>query len=140
MKRVKASYLKSLKLSQACLTGILTQQKEMRRMKPKENTQAISQPSENQTDTENGAFNHPMNELLPSPVGELMGINATGKFTANACMNWQAYRDTGITIHSVIPGLDADLCRCPSCKARYPRGIYWYDERLRAPKKSREDF
>lgn len=31
-----------------------------------------------------------------------------------------------------IPGLDASLCRCPSCTARGAGGIWWVDEAMRS--------
>jgi len=32
---------------------------------------------------------------------------------------------------NIIPGLDANLCRCIKCKDQEPLGIYWIDERMR---------
>ena len=32
----------------------------------------------------------------------------------------------------VIPGLDANLCRCPACKARADGGVWWIETDQRA--------
>jgi hypothetical protein len=37
-----------------------------------------------------------------------------------------------------IPGLDADLCRCPSCIDQAEGGVWWFSAEMRDPKKKRE--
>ncbi len=31
----------------------------------------------------------------------------------------------------ILPGLDADLCRCPQCSARAAGGVWWFSQQMR---------
>jgi hypothetical protein len=31
----------------------------------------------------------------------------------------------------ILPGLDADLCRCPQCSDKAPDGVWWFNQQMR---------